>query len=94
MSEQENLPVCVLCGEAPHRGGQTVYCATVACGMTGALVTADEWRRLMARPRLAREHVKELRELLRECEAYDRSFGVVNKDSAAIRAALAALGGV
>ena len=86
MSEQ--LPVCALCGQAPHRGGQTVYCATVACGMTGALVTADEWRRLMARPSLAPEHVASLRDMLNFCEQYTRDHPIPR----AIRAALAALG--
>lgn len=85
MSEQEQLPVCALCGQAPHRSGQTVYCATVACGMTGALVTADDWRRLMARPSLAPEHVERLHELA--------GLGCMTQEDAdAIRAALAALG--
>ena len=88
----ENLPVCVLCGWKPGYSGRLVGCAKPFCGVRDALMEPDDWRRLMARPSLAPEHVEELRELLRECETYDRLIGVVNKDSAAIRAALAALG--
>jgi len=84
MSDQEQLPVCALCGQAPHRGGQTVYCATVACGMTGALVTADEWRRLMTRPRLAPAQMTALRGLL--------WLELLEGERIAIRAAIAALG--
>ena len=59
MSDQEQLPVCVLCGNAPAESddGSSVFCADVDCEMLGVWLTVDAWRRLMARPRLAPEHV-------------------------------------
>ena len=87
MSEQ--LPVCALCGEHPKYNGRMVGCSRPSCGVRGALMEPDAWRRLMARPRLAPEHVETLRQ-------WATWTAKLEYDSltAAIRAALAALGEV
>lgn len=88
MSEQEQLPVCALCGEHPKYNGRMVGCSRPSCGVRGALMEPDAWRRLMARPRLAPEHVEALRDMLNFCQEYTRDHPIPR----AIRAALAALG--
>ena len=86
MSEQEQLPVCALCGnrawEAP---GKQYWCTTPSCPMRGTAMRVRDWRRLMARPRLAPEHVVKMRGLM-------LGWYVSTQEAAAIRAALAALG--
>ena len=92
MSEQEQLPVCRLCGNAPVETADkgNVLCSGVGCEMLGVWLTADAWRRLMARPRLAPKHVEELRWLLRGATGGAVTLYPLEFD--AIRAALAALG--
>ena len=90
MSEQEQLPVCALCGEHPKYNGRMVGCSRPSCGVRGALMEPDAWRRLMARPRLAPKHVEELRGLLRGATGGAVTLYPLEFD--AIRAALAALG--
>ena len=87
MSEQEQLPVCSLCGSPPRIHGLLVQCGTLSCGARGAMMNVPDWRRLMARPRLAPEHVEALRYAARllEIEWYTGM-------SKTVRAALAALG--
>ena len=93
MSEQ--LPVCALCGHEPgfRSPPVTVECATAGCPIRAVRMTVEDWRRLMARPRLAPEHVEALRFLLCYYAEYEKRHGlVVGSDTHAIRAALAALG--
>lgn len=50
MTEQEQLPVCVLCGEEPEYYGLLVGCSKPCCDLRAALMSASDWRRLMAPP--------------------------------------------
>lgn len=87
MSEQEQLPACRICETLPREShsGMTCECDAEGCPMRGWIMAVDDWRRTMARPRLAPEHVERLRGLM--------SCGYVSQqETAAIRAALAALG--
>ena len=86
MSEQEKLPVCVLCGQDAEYYGLLVGCSKPCCGVRAALMNSSDWRRLMARPRLAPEPV----EILRRTQ--DKLYCNISMDlKDAIRAALAAL---
>ena len=90
MSEQEQLPVCALCGEHPKYNGRMVGCSRPSCDVRGALMEPEAWRRLMARPRLAPHLSRELRNLLRGATGGAVTLYPLEFD--AIRAALAALG--
>ena len=89
MSEQEKLPVCKVCEHAPactHAVPERMVCCTHSgCMCAGWDMPETMWRRLMARPRLAPEHVETLSALV-------KFIGTEHRWSAAIRAALAALG--
>ena len=91
MSEQEQLPVCALCGHepawTPAVPERWVCCTHRGCICAGWDMPETMWRRLMARPRLAPEHVASLRDMLNFCEQYTRDHPIPR----AIRAALAAL---
>lgn len=86
MSEQEQLPVCRLCGEPPGYYGKLVGCSKPCCGIRSALMTSYDWRRLMTRPRLAPEHVTALSACVNACGLWGWTV------ARAGRAALAALG--
>lgn len=92
MSEQDQLPACALCGEPPNfsRLWKTARCETDGCAMRSVEMSEADWRRLMARPRLAPKHVEELRWLLRGATGGAVTLYPLEFD--AIRAALAAMG--
>lgn len=89
MSDQ--LPVCWLCGQTPDPYGRLVGCVTPGCCVKGALMTPQEWRHLMSRPRLAPEHLERLKQAVAWMRPADHMTGFDDLGDS-IRAALEALG--
>lgn len=68
---KDELPACALCGELPYVSHlwKTLRCESDGCDMKSVQMSVADWRRLMARPRLAPEHVEWLRSIA-ECSEY------------------------
>lgn len=58
MSSETTLPLCKLCEKPPHDLGDDCFHCTGSCNMSNAILTHDEWRKLMAVPAPAPEGVK------------------------------------